>query len=442
MKNNSQELFESASIPKAFLKLTIPTVLSKLVMVLYNLVDTWFISATNDTALVAAVSLCLPVLSTLSAIGDVWGVGGSALMSRLFGEGKQEKAKQVSALCFYGGLACGVIAVAVMFLWQEPLLNILGVDPTTYTYAVEYYRIMALGGPAVILCCVTMHMLRTEGLATESMLGSIVGTVVHIVLVPLLIFRMDMGIAGAAWATVWGYAANLAANLWYMLRRCRLSTLSPRAVQVRWETLSPVMSIGIPAALTTFMQSVALTLTNRYLLIYGTEQVAAYGIAMKLVMMAMMFQVGFSFGAQPLIGYNYAKTDRTRFKAILKFNYSFMTVVSLICAVLIGAFAPQLMGFFMDDAAIVAAGTDLVRYQAAGLVFAGIVLVSTTVFRSAGKPVESLLLSISRQGVVYAVVLVAANALAGYQGILAAQPVADVVSAIAAAFILRPLLKS
>lgn len=441
MKKDTQELFESAPIPKAFLALTVPTVLSKAVMILYNLVDTWFIAATNNTALVAAVSLCLPVLTALAAIGDVWGVGGSSLISRLFGQGEREKARQASALCFYGALLCGIAAAAVMLGWEEPILRLLGADAVTMSYAREYYRITALGAPAIVLCVVPMHLLRTEGLAKESMLGSALGAVIHIVLVPVLMFWLNMGIAGAAWATVWGYAANLLLYLWYMVRKCQLSTISIRAFRPRREAVFPVLSIGIPSSLTTLMQSVALTLTNRYLLLYGTEQVAAFGIAIKLVTMASMVQVGFSFGAQPLIGYNYAKTDHTRLKGILKFNYSFMSVISLAAAAVLWIFAPQLMAIFMEDPAIVTAGTLMTRYQLVGLVFAGIILVSTAVFRAAGKPVESLLLAVSRQGIVYAVVIVAANALFGYQGILAAQPVADVITTVIAIVLLRRVRK-
>lgn len=276
MKNNSQNLFESASIPKAFLALTIPTVLSKAVMILYNLVDTWFIAATKDTALVAAVSLCLPVLSTMAAIGDIWGVGGSSLISRLFGQGEQKEARRVSALCFYGALVCGIISTAVMLVLETPILRLLGADETTLPYAVEYYRIIALGAPAIVLCIIPMHMLRTEGLAAASMIGSFVGTVVHIILIPILIFWMDMGIAGAAWATVWGNVANLLVYLWYMVHQCQLATISPRAFQIRRTDLSQVLSIGIPSSLTTMTQGIAMALTNRYLLLYGTEQVAAY----------------------------------------------------------------------------------------------------------------------------------------------------------------------
>lgn len=441
MKENTQTLFESAPIPKAFLTLTIPTVLSKMVMMIYNLVDTWFIAATGNTALVAAVSLCMPILAVLAAIGDIWGVGGSSLISRLFGQGNREKAREVSALCFYGALVCGLVAAAGLLLLEEPILRLLGADAETIPYALEYYRVTAIGAPVVVLSVVPMHLLRTEGLAKESMLGSALGAVIHVILVPLLMFRRNMGVAGAAWATVWGYVGTLALYLWYMVKRCQLSTLSPKAFRLRRDTLFPVLSIGIPSSLTTLMQSVALALTNRYLLLYGTEQVAAYGIAAKLVSMAAMLQVGFSFGAQPLIGYNYAKEDHTRLKDILKFNYGFMTAVCLAAGVVLWIFAPQLMTVFMDDGAVISAGVTMTRFQTTGLVFSGIIMVSTAVFRSAGKSVEALLLAVSRQGVVYAAVIVAANALFGYYGVLAAQPVADAATTLLAAVLLKRVLK-
>lgn len=184
-----------------------------------------------------------------------------------------------------------------------------------------------------------------------------------------------------------------------------------------------------------------MTLTNRYLLLYGTEQVAAYGIAYKLVSMAYTMQIGFSFGAQPLIGYNYAKDDHSRLKNILKFNYGFMTAISLASTILLWIFAPQLMQFFMKDSAIVAAGTVMSRCQLSGLVFSGIILVSTTVFRAAGKSIQSFLLAVSRQGFVYSAVIIAANALFGYYGVICAQPVADIITMVIALLMLKNLLK-
>lgn len=287
---------------------------------------------------------------------------------------------------------------------------------------------------------VPMHMLRTEGMSPASMVGSLIGTIVHIILVPILIFGFHKGIAGAAWAAVWGNAVNLFAYLWYM-RNCKLSTISPKAFRFRKETIMPVLSIGIPSSLTTLMQRVAMTLTNRFLLYYGMQRVAAYGIASKLVSMANTVQVGFSFGAQPLIGYNYANHDHVRLKRVLKFNYGFMTAISIAFTILLWIFTPQLMRLFMKDPMILSAGTVMTRYQLLGLVFSGIILVSTTVFRAATKPIPSFLLAVSRQGVVYALVLIAANAAYGYNGVIAAQPIADCITMLIALVLLKDIMR-
>lgn len=203
----------------------------------------------------------------------------------------------------------------------------------------------------------------------------------------------------------------------------------------------PVLSIGIPSSLTTLMQRVAMTLTNRFLLYYGMQRVAAYGIASKLVSMANTVQVGFSFGAQPLIGYNYANHDHVRLKRVLKFNYGFMTAISIAFTILLWIFTPQLMRLFMKDPMILSAGTVMTRYQLLGLVFSGIILVSTTVFRAATKPIPSFLLAVSRQGVVYALVLIAANAAYGYNGVIAAQPIADCITMLIALVLLKDIMR-
>ena len=176
MKTDRQQLFETASIPRAYFTLTIPSVLGKVVMLLYNMADTWFIAATGDTNLVAGVALCAPAFTLMLAIGDMFGMGGSSVISRLFGKGEIDRARRISVFCFYGALLSGFMTSFVLLLFQNPILNLLGADSATMPYAKQYYQWMALGAPLMITPVVPLNLLRSEGMAKASMLGSAISS--------------------------------------------------------------------------------------------------------------------------------------------------------------------------------------------------------------------------------------------------------------------------
>ena len=197
-----QELFARAPIPRAYFKMALPVVLSMLVSLVYNMVDTWFIAQTQNTALVAGVSLCAPMFTLMVAMGDIFGLGGSSLISRLLGQGEEKRVRHVSAFCSYGAIVWGVLVGALMLIFRQPILHLLGASSDTMDSAMAYYSYLALGAPAIIFTLVPSNILRTEGMAVASMVGSITGTVVNIILDPIFIFGLNMGAGGAALATV------------------------------------------------------------------------------------------------------------------------------------------------------------------------------------------------------------------------------------------------
>lgn len=436
MTNSRQELFESVSIPKAFFTLTIPTALGKVIMLLYNIADTWFIANTGNADLVAGVSLCGPVFMLMVAMGDIFGVGGSSVISRLFGKGETQRAGQVSALCFYGALSGGVLTTAVLLLFQQPILRLLGADAAILPYAAAYYRYIALGAPLIVTCIVPLNLLRSEGMARASMFGSALGSVVNIILDPIFIFTLGLGAAGAAIATVLGNAASMALYLYFILRKAQVLSVSPAGLAGWQSEIVPVFSIGIPASLNNLTQSFGVALCNRFLLLYGPDKVAAAGIASKISMIAAMMIVAFAFGAMPLVGYAYGKGERQKLKAIIRFFFLFQLCMSSVTALALGLSSRPLVAAFMDEPAILTAGTAILRWQLLGMPFVSVVLVCTCIFQASGKSAPALALSLSRQGVVYLIVIVIANALLGYGGVIAAQPVADLLSAVLAIVLL------
>ncbi len=432
-----QELFARAPIPRAYFKMALPVVLSMLVSLVYNMVDTWFIAQTQNTALVAGVSLCAPMFTLMVAMGDIFGLGGSSLISRLLGQGEEKRVRHVSAFCSYGAIVWGVLVGALMLIFRQPILHLLGASSDTMDSAMAYYSYLALGAPAIIFTLVPSNILRTEGMAVASMAGSVAGAVVNIILDPIFIFGLNMGAGGAALATVLSNVVS--AVLFIVLLVAKSQRLSMRLgdCSVQGTELREILVIGVPASITNLMQSFAMTLTNRFLLPYGTENVAALGIALKVNMIVMLIIVGFAFGAQPLLGYNYGANNRERLRGILKFDILVQLVFSVVMTVVFLIFAPQIIRIFMSDGGVIQAGSRILRCMVITMPLMGIILVCTTLFQAAGKAMPAFLLSISRQGVALLICMVVLSAVFGFYGVILAQAAADVVSAILALVLLN-----
>ena len=432
-----QELFARAPIPRAYFKMALPVVLSMLVSLVYNMVDTWFIAQTQNTALVAGVSLCAPMFTLMVAMGDIFGLGGSSLISRLLGQGKEERVRHVSAFCSYGAIIWGVLVGALMLIFRQPILGLLGASSDTMDSATDYFCYLALGTPAIIFTLVPSNILRTEGMAVASMVGSITGAVVNIILDPIFIFGLNMGAGGAALATVLSNVVSSVLFIVLLATKSQRLSMRLRDCSVQGTELREILVIGVPASITNLMQSFAMTLTNRFLLPYGTENVAALGIALKVNMIVMLIMVGFAFGAQPLLGYNYGANNRERLRGILKFDVLVQLVFSVVMTVVFLIFAPQIIRIFMSDSGVIQAGSRILRCMVITMPLMGIILVCTTLFQSAGKAMPAFLLSISRQGVALLLCMVVLSAMFGFYGVILAQAAADVVSVILALVLLR-----
>ncbi|MFR1417210.1 MAG: MATE family efflux transporter [Eubacterium sp.] len=434
------ELFESAFVPKAYMKLALPVVLSMMVSLVYNMVDTYFIALTGKQELVAGVSLAAPIFTLMIAFGDIFGLGGSSLISRLFGEKREEEAKRASAFCLWAAIGFGIFVTIVLLVFRTPILKLLGTDAATFEYAGEYYTWIAVGAASIILGLVPSNILRTEGLAMQAMAGSILGSIVNIILDPVFIFGLGQGAAGAAMATVIG---NVIADVYYiyvMNKKAKRLSVSLKEIKIPGTMIRDILVIGIPASITNLMQSIMIMITNHYLIAYGTDKVAAMGIALKANMISAFILVGFAFGGQPLVGYNYGARNKKRLKEILRFAYLFEAGLALVFTISISVFAPAIIKIFMNQSDIITNGAMMLRLQQLGMVFMAVTLVSTCVCQSVGSAAGAFALSISRQGVLYAISLMVLNAIFGYTGIIATQACADVLTAVIALAIIRKVL--
>ena len=250
-----ETLFDSKHLYRSYFKMALPMVLGLAVTLVYNLADTFFIARTNDTNLIAGVSLCAPVFTALMAFGNIFGQGGSSLISRLLGGQDEQGAKRVSAFCFYIALATGVVLAVLMGVFNRPLLLLLGADADTLPHAFAYYIVLAVGAPIIVLSFIHSNLVRCEGMAAKSMIGTILGAVINIILDPILISVAGMGAMGAAVATVIGYLYSVLYFLWLLRKKSRCLSVNPALCRVNGGEMRQILGVGVTAALSNLMQS-------------------------------------------------------------------------------------------------------------------------------------------------------------------------------------------
>ncbi len=424
-----ESLFDTNHLYRSYFKMALPVMLALAVTLIYNLADTFFIAQTNDTNLIAGVSLCSPVFTTLMAFGNIYGQGGSSLVSRMLGQNDLDGTARISSFSFYIAIATGAVLAVVMMLFRSPLLVLLGASADTMVHAQSYYTVLTLCAPVIVLSFIHSNLVRCEGLSGESMVGTILGAVVNIILDPIMITGMGMGATGAAVATVIGYFCSVVYFLWVLSKKSKYLSVKPSHCRVNAAELGQILGVGVTAALSNLMQSLAVIMVNQLLLSYGNDKIAAMGIVLKINMIVQLVLTGFAFGGVPMFGYLYGAKQMKLLKKLIRFCMLFLCGLSLALTLFLCLMATPLMHLFVQDSALITTGAEMLRWQAISSVFAGVVLLLTVIFQATGKIVPAFVLSISRQGVVFLVALVVCVRLFEYQGVIVSQAVADTLSA-------------
>lgn len=440
--NNNRELFEDAPVGKAVAVMAVPTMISMLVVVIYNMADTFFIGQTGDPMQVAAVSLATPVFMVFMALGNLFGIGGSSAISRALGERKPDRARNISSFCCYGSLGLGIFMALLFLTGMNGILKLIGASENTVGYARNYLSYIAFGGPFIMFGTAFGNILRGEGASKESMIGNMIGTVTNIVLDPVMILVFRWGVAGAAIATVIGNMAASAYYLQYFLRK--KSSLSIRFKDFRMgdRIAVSVASIGIPASLNNILMSCANIVLNHVLAGYGDTPVAAMGVAMKANMLVVLLQIGLCAGIQPLIGYNYGAGNKKRLMKVFWFAGACAVVMGTLLTVFMVIAREGIIQAFINDEAVIDYGIRMViALQISGPVI-GILFLCINVLQGMGKALPSLILTICRQGLIFIPLVFLLNGLFGLEGVIYAQPGADFVSIVLASLICMGILRN
>ena len=426
---DEKRIFDTERLIPTYFRLALPVVFSMVITLIYNLADTYFIAKTNDAMLVAGVSLCAPLFTALMAVGNIYGQGGSSLISRLLGADDRDSVLRVSSFCFYLSIVTGAVIAVPMLLLRRSMLDLLGASTETFRHAESYYTVIVCGAPLVILSFIHTNLMRSEGMSNLSMTATVSGSLLNIILDPVFISVLGWGAWGAALATVLGYVLTDVLCLIFVRRRSAVLSMDVRKAHVDSGELRQIFSVGITAALTNLASSVCVVVMNQFLLPYGDEKIAALGIVLKVTMVVQLILVGFSFGGVPLFGFLYGANEQDKLSGLLRFCTLFLCSLALAESLAVFLLATPVMRVFIDNASIISDGAVMLRWQIAGMVFCAVVLLYTCLFQASGKALQALVMSLSRQGIVFMVVFLAATAVAGYRGFLAAQLIAEVLSA-------------
>lgn len=440
------QLFEQTAIPKAVMTLAIPTILSSLVMVIYNLADTYFVGMLNNAIQNSAVTLAAPVLLAFNAVNNLFGVGASSMMSRGLGKKDYDTVYRSSAFGFYLSLICGILFSVLFTAFHTPMLNILGADTTTAGATGEYLKwTVTFGAVPAILNVVMAYMVRAEGAALHASIGTMSGCLLNIILDPIFIlpWGLNMGAAGAGLAT---FLSNCIACLYFFVllfvKRGRTYVcVRPSMFGFRKTISLGILAVGVPAAIQNLLNVTGMTVLNNFTSAYGADAVAAMGIAQKINMVPLYIAMGLGQGIMPLISYNYASGNTRRMKKTLLF--SLKIAVSFMVMVSIGYYfgAGALTTAFMKNAVIVQYGTRFLRGLCLGIPFLCIDFLAVGVFQACGLGKEALVFAVLRKVILEIPALYILNTLFPLYGLAYAQLTAELILSVAAAIVLIRLFK-
>lgn len=439
-------LFEKTPIPKAVAKLAIPTILSSLVMVFYNLADTFFVGMLNDSVQNAGVTLAAPVLLAFNAINNLFGVGGSSMMSRALGRKDYTTVRRSSAFSFYCSVFCGILFSVICFILWEPLLILLGASETTMAATSGYMQWTVLcGATPAILNVVMAYLVRSEGASLHASIGTMSGCILNMILDPIFIlpWGFNMGAAGAGLAT---FISNVVACIYFFVllfvrRKTTYVCINPKYFAFRRSIAFGVFGVGIPASIQNLLNVTGMTILNNFTASFGADPVAAMGITQKIYMVPMNISMGLSQGIMPLVSYNYASGNIKRMKGTLTFSIkvalTFITTVS-VCYFL---GADVMVRLFMKNESIIAYGSRFLRGFCLGLPFLCMDFIAVAVFQATGLGKYAFLFAVLRKIVLEIPALYILNQLFPLYGLAYAQLTAELILSAAAVIVLVRLFK-
>ena len=425
---SERELFETVPVPRAVATLAIPTVISQVVTMIYNLADTFFIGQTGEPLMVAAVSLVSPWFNLLTALGNLFGLGGNSLISRMLGVQREGEIRYVSSFSIWAGAAVTACFSLASFLAREPLLTFLGASVDNYGYAEDYLLwVVAAGGVPTMVSLALGHLLRSEGHARQASAGMMFGGILNVILDPILIFGFHLDVAGAAIATA---CSNTASVAFFALQYARLkgkTAVSFRPKYFTFRFIGPIFSVGLASALATALGNASNMVMVHLASGYGDIPVAAYGIVKRIDQFPLNVSMGLCQGFMPLVGYNYAARNYGRMRAVSYFSWKAALIFSACCTVCFAVFAPQILHLFIPEAETGTLGASFLRIACLAVPLTAVNFLISYTLQAMGKGVQSAVLTACRQGLLNIPLLILMDLTVGLYGMIWTQLVVEVI---------------
>ena len=440
-QSKKMELLGSTSIPKALLAMGIPTMIGMLVNAFYNLVDAYFVGGLGESQM-GAISVVYPLGQVVVGLGLLFGNGAASYISRLLGRGDKENADKVASTALYSSVSVGAVIIIISMVFLHPILKLLGATDSILPYAATYAGIYIVSCIFNVFNVTMNNIVTSEGAAKTTMCALLTGAVLNIALDPLFIYVFDLGVAGAAIATAISQVVSTCVYLTYIFRKKSVFHFRVKDCTYTKETMSEIFKIGIPTLVFQILTSVSISLINNAAGDYGDSAIAGMGVVTRLISMGSLSVFGFIKGFQPIAGYSYGAKKFDRLREAIKTSILWSTAFCVIFGVILVLFPTSIVSqFTKGDAEMIRIGAASLRANGISIMLFGFYTVYSSLFLALGKGREGFILGACRQGICFIPVILLLPIVWGLNGIMYAQPIADVLSAVITVFMAIPLHK-
>ena len=387
-------------IKKAIAHLSIPMMIGMSAGTIYNVINAYFIGLMNDTAMISAITLGLPIFTVLMAFGNMFGVGGGTFITRLVAKNEDEKAKKVAGYTFYASIISGILLGIIAFLSIGPIVKLLGADANTLSYTTQYSTTLFTGGFSIILNFALEQIVRSEGDSKESMYGMFISVIISTILDVLFILILNMHVYGAALSIILANIASSIYYIWYLETKSENLKGFLHFFKLSLKDQTEIYKIGVSELIQSAFLIVTTLLLNNFSIQHGEGVVASFGIALRIVQIPEFFTMGIVLGVMPLIAYNFSNKNLSRLKESIKYSTLFIFVISVLFAGIVYIFRNQVMHAFSSDTSVLQIGSYILVAMLISTIFNGLTALFMTIYQASGEGIATGIMAIS-QGCLY-----------------------------------------
>ena len=412
-------------IKKAIAHLSIPMMIGMSAGTIYNVINAYFIGLMNDTAMISAITLGLPIFTVLMAFGNMFGVGGGTFITRLVAKNEDEKAKKVAGYTFYASIISGILLGINSFLSIGPIVKLLGADANTLSYTTQYSTTLFTGGFSIILNFALEQIVRSEGASKESMYGMFISVIISTILDVLFILILNMHVYGAALSIVLANIASSIYYIWYLETKSENLKGFLHFFKLNLKDQSEIYKIGVSELIQSTFLIVTTLLLNNFSIQHGEGVVASFGISLRIVQIPEFFTMGIVLGVMPLIAYNFSNKNLSRLKESIKYSTLFILVISVLFAGIVYIFRNQVMHAFSSDTSVLQIGSYILVAMLISTIFNGLTTLFMTIYQASGEGIATGIMAIS-QGCLYIPVVITLHYFYGLHGLIWSMTITEI----------------